>query len=139
MLHDIAGDQSARATQARLAVNGQCAITLLGYVDEFAYDGVAWRAAVRKEEVTVLETGIDKALGVVDLLVEADNAFHVVLAEVGQVGFGRVQRVAVFDFAFGVRPAKGEEFAGQDPVKIAVFDFLLHKKKTFTFLNNFWF
>lgn len=57
-------------------------------------DGVAWRAAVQEEQVVVTEAGVREALGVVDLLVQPDNSGHVVLSEVREVGFGRMQRVA---------------------------------------------
>ncbi len=121
MLHDIAGDEGARSAQARLAVDRQSAVTGLGHVQEALDDLVAGRAAVDEEEVDVLEGGVREALGVVDLFVEADDALDVVFAEVGEVGLGRVQRVAVLDLGFGVGSAEAEELVGHDPVQVAVF------------------
>ena len=121
MLHDIAGDEGARSAQARLAVDRQSAVTGLGHVQEALDDLVAGRAAVDEEEVDVLEGGVREALGVVDLFVEADDALDVVFAEVGEVGLGRVQRVAVLDLGFGVGSAEAKELVGHDPVQVAVF------------------
>ena len=125
VFHNVAGDQGAGASEAGLAVDGESAVALLRQVDEALDNALTGRAAVDEEHVLVLEAGLGETLGVVDLLVEAHDAAHVVLAKVGHVCLGRVQRVAVLDLAFGVRTAKGYKLAGQHPVQISVLHFLL--------------
>lgn len=71
--------------------NGSCGV--LTDVQEAANDDVAGRAAVHEEEVVVLEAGVGEAPGVVNLLVQTDDARHVVLPEVREVCLGGVQRV----------------------------------------------
>lgn len=75
------------------AVDGHGALRALADVQEAARDQVAGRAAVQEEEVVVVEAGVAEALGVVDLLVEADDGRHVVFPEVGEVRLGGVERV----------------------------------------------
>ncbi len=60
----------------------------LADVQEAAGDDVAGRAAVHKEQVVMVETGICEALGVVDLLVEAYYGGDVVLAEIWEISLG---------------------------------------------------
>ena len=104
MLDQIASNKGSGASEAGLAVHSNSAGTLLAQIEKCLDDAVAWRAAVDEEQVDVLEAGVDEPLGVVDLLVEAHDAFDVVLAEVARICFGRVQWVAVLDLALGVRP-----------------------------------
>ena len=75
----------------------------LGDIEEFFHDMIVRSASVDEEQIVVLKTGIDETFGVVDFLVETNDAFDVVFAEIAYVGFGRVQWIAVLYFAFGVR------------------------------------
>lgn len=126
VLHEIAGDERAGATETRFAVHGHGARTRLAYLEELLDDEVARRTAVDEEEIVVLEAGVHEPLGVVDLLVEAYDALDVVLAKVARVGLGRVQRVAVLDLALRVRTRERQELLRQDPVEVTVFHFLLY-------------
>lgn len=116
MLDQIAGDKSSGASETGLTVHSNGARTLFAEIEKRLDDAVAWRATVDKEQVDVLEAGVNKPLGVVDLFVEAHDAFDVVLAEVARICFGCVQRVAVLDFALGVRPRERKELLWYDPV-----------------------
>lgn len=69
------------------------AVCALADVQEAACDDVTGRAAIQEEEVVVVEAGVGEALGVVDLLVQADDGRHVVLPEVREIRLGCVQRV----------------------------------------------
>ena len=144
MLNQIAGDKSSSASETGLAVNSNGAGTLLAQIEKCFDDAVAWRAAVDEEQVDVLEAGVNEPLGVVDLLVEAHDAFDVVLTEVTRICFGCVQRVAVLDFALGVRPRERQELLWHDPVQVTVFYFLFFQirldintlKRIFTTFNQ---
>ena len=100
----------------------------LDELEELAHDGLGGHGAVDEEEVVVLEAGVEEAPRVVHLLVEAHDGAHAVLAEVGEVGLGRVQRVAVLDLTLRVRPAEREQACRQDPVQVAVLDALRSAK-----------
>lgn len=75
-------------------MHGDASLGVLRQVDEALQDAVIGRAAVDEEEVEVVEARLDEAPTVVDLLVETHDGGDVILAEVGEVGLGRVQRVA---------------------------------------------
>lgn len=60
-------------------------IRALTDMQEATHDYITGGAAVHKEQVVVVKAGICKALGIVDLLVEADNGGYIVLAEVWEV------------------------------------------------------
>ena len=90
VFHHVAADESACATQAGFAVNGDCSVRLLGDLEKLLDNGVTGRAAVDEEHVVVLEAAVGEALGIVDFLVETYDRFHVVLAEVVHVGLGRM-------------------------------------------------
>ena len=107
VLHYVTSYKRAGTSQASFAVDCQRSVALLGQLDEFSHDCVAWRAAVSEEQITMLKAGVDEPLGVVDFLIQAHDAFHVVFTKIGEISFGRVQRIAIFDFAFRVRPTKG--------------------------------
>lgn len=69
-------------------------ICALANMQEAAHDYVTGGAAVHKEQIIVVKASICKALGVIDLLVETDNGGDAVLAEVWEVGFRGVKRIA---------------------------------------------
>lgn len=77
-----------------LAVNSNSTISALADMQEAARDDITGRAAVHKEQVVMVEAGVRKALGVVDLLIEADDGGDIVLAKVGEISLGGVERVA---------------------------------------------
>uniref|UniRef100_A0A6B0VAJ6 Putative secreted protein n=1 Tax=Ixodes ricinus TaxID=34613 RepID=A0A6B0VAJ6_IXORI len=120
VLHDVAGNEGPRAAQPCLAVNGQGPRGVLADLDELPHDGVAGRRPVHEEQVPVVEALLGKAPGVVDLLVQPHHRAHVVLAEVREVRLRGVERVAVLNFALGVRPAEGDELVWHNPVEVAV-------------------
>ena len=47
------------------------------------------------------------------------------MPEVGEVGLGRVQRVAVLDLGLWVRPAERQELLRHQPVEVPVLDLLV--------------
>ena len=61
---------------------GEGALLALGDLEELLEDGVGRVAAVGEIKVVVIEAGVEKLLPVVDLVVEADDARHVVLLKV---------------------------------------------------------
>lgn len=124
VFHEIASDERAGASQAGLAVHGHGARAILADVEELLHDVITRCAAVDEEQVVVLEAGIDETFGVVDFLVETNYASDVVFSKVVDVGFGRVQRIPILDFALGVRAREGEKFLWQYPIQITVFNFL---------------
>lgn len=69
--------------------------TIRGLADmqEAAHDDVTGRAAIHEEQVIVVKAGICEALGIVDLLVEANDGGDVVLAKVGKVGLWGMKRI----------------------------------------------
>ena len=73
-----------------------CDATLCALCDleKSLQDAVARRTAVDEEHVDVVEAGIDETPRVIDLLVQSYDRRHVALAEVWEVGLGRVQGVA---------------------------------------------
>lgn len=77
-----------------LAVDSDGTIRALTDMQESACDDVTGCAAIHEEQVIVVEAGICEALGVVDLLVEADDGGDVVLAEVWEVGLGGMEWIA---------------------------------------------
>ncbi len=82
-----------RKKRRTLAVHSDGAFRALSNVEEALEDGVAGAAAVDEEQVVVCEAGVGESPRVVDLLVEAHHARHVVLAEVREVRLRGMQRV----------------------------------------------
>ena len=58
-------------------------------------DCVTRCTAIGKEKIEVFEAHIDKALGIVDLLIQADNARHIPLAKIGEIRIRCVQWVTL--------------------------------------------
>lgn len=77
-----------------LAVDSDGTIRALTDMQEAAHDYITGCAAIHEEQVIVVEAGICEALGVVDLLVEADDSGDVVLAEVWEVSLRGMERIA---------------------------------------------
>lgn len=100
VFHDITGYQRPCSPKTSFTVNRDGPVRVLADVQEPSHDVVAGRTAVDEEEVIVLEAGVGEALRLVDLLVQPHDCSHVVLFEIRKVGFGGVQRVAIFNFAF---------------------------------------
>ena len=119
VLHVVARDQHPRAPQARLAVDRQGPRLRLGDVDEAAEDGVRGAAPVREVELVHAHAPLLKAPRLVELLVEAHDALHVVALEVGHVVLGHVDAPVVVR-APGLGAAEGQELAREDPVHVAV-------------------
>ncbi len=114
--------ERARPPESGLAVDGDATRRGLAYLEEPLQDVVRRGAAVGKEEVLVLKTASDEALGVVDLLVESDDGGDSMKTEVVEVGFRCMERIAVIDARLGVRATKGQEFLRHQPVKVPVLD-----------------
>lgn len=107
VFHDIAGYQRPCSPQTSFAVHGDGPFRVLADVQEPSHDVLAGGAAVDEEQVVVLEAGVREALRLVDLLVQPHHGAHVVLFEVREVGFRRVQRVPIFNLAFRMWSTKG--------------------------------
>ena len=54
----------------------------------------------------MMKAGVRESFAVVDFLVESHDACHVVEPEVGEVGLGGVEGVAVLNLGLGVGAAK---------------------------------
>lgn len=72
------------------AVHSHCSARALADVQEAAGDDVTGRAAIHKEQVIVVKTGVCEALGIVDLLIEANYGRDVVFAEIREIRLRRV-------------------------------------------------
>ena len=94
------------------AVDRYGALAALTDVQEALGDDVTGRAAVQEEQVVVAEASVCEALGIVDLLVEPNDSADIVFAEVGKVGFRRVQRVACRGQHGGGRKSSGAAYYG---------------------------
>lgn len=60
MLHYIGTNEAASASQARLTMHRNGALCGLTYGQKFLENGIAGRAAIDKEQILVIETGILK-------------------------------------------------------------------------------
>jgi len=129
MFHYVASYECARATQARFAVYSQSTVTIFGNFNKFTHDSIAGRAAIREKQVAMLKPGVDEAFSVVDFFIQAHNTFHIVLAKICNIGFGRMQGIAIFDFAFGVRTTKSQKLTGQHPIQVTIFHFLNRQRR----------
>lgn len=69
-------------------------IRALADMQKAAHDDIAGRAAVHKEQVIVVKASICEALGIIDLLVEADDGGDVVLTKVWEVSLGGMEGIA---------------------------------------------
>ena len=69
------------------------AVIVLRNVEELADDGLAGHTAVQEEQILMVEAAVEEAFGFVRFLVEANDDANVVLAEVGEVRFRRVQGI----------------------------------------------
>lgn len=75
------------------AVDGDRPLGVLTDIQEPPHDVVAGSAAVDEEEVIVLEARICEAFCLIDLFVQPHDRRHVMLFEIGKVGFGGVKRI----------------------------------------------
>lgn len=75
------------------AVDGHGSLCALTDVQETACDDVTGCAAIHKEEVIVVEPSVSETLGIIDLLVQTDDAGHVVFPEVWEVSLRSMERV----------------------------------------------
>lgn len=80
--------------QLTLAVDSHSTMCALADTQETVHDPITGGAAVHEEQVEVVKASICEALGVIDLLVEADDGGDVVLAEVWEVGLRGMERIA---------------------------------------------
>lgn len=100
VLHDIAGYQCPCSSKTSFAVNRDGPLGVLTDVQEPAHNVVTGGAAVDEEEVVVLKASVCEALGLVDLFVQPHDCSYVVLFEIRKIGFGRMKRITIFNFAF---------------------------------------
>lgn len=107
VFHDITGYQCPSSSQTSFAVDRDGPLRVLTDVEEPPHDVVAGGAAIYEKQVVVLEAGVGKAFRLVNLLVQSHDRSHVVLFEIRKIGFGRVERVTIFNFAFRMRSTKG--------------------------------
>lgn len=106
VFHDVTGYQCPCSSQTSFAVDRDGPFRVLTDVQEPPHDVVTGGAAVYEEQVVVLKAGVREALRLVNLFVQSHDCSHVVLFEIGKVGFGGVERVAIFNFAFRMRSTK---------------------------------
>ena len=126
MLHQEAADERTGSTQPGFAVHRDSALGLLADGQKLLHDVVVRRSAVGKEEVEMGDAGANEDRGVVQLVVESYDGGDVVAPEVGQIGFRRVQLVAVDNPAVDVRRRKGEQFLRHDPIHVTVLHLRTH-------------
>lgn len=85
---------SRRERGLTLAVDSHSTVSALTDMQEATRDDVAGCAAIHEEKVVMVEAGVREALGIVDLLIEADDSGDIVLAKIGEISLGGVERVA---------------------------------------------
>lgn len=118
-------------------MDSHSSVGALADVQKASGDDVAGCAAVHEEQVAMVEAGVCEALGVIDLLIEADDGGDIVLAKVGEISLRGVKRVAwnkwerkgkeeneqfistcskniTYKFNSGVRLSRGHFFAGTE-------------------------
>lgn len=100
MLHDVTGYQRPGSSQTSFAMDRDGPFRVLTDVQEPSHDVVAGGAAVYEEQVVVLKASVCEALRLVNLFVQSHDCRHVVLFEIRKVGFGGMERVTIFNFAF---------------------------------------
>ena len=148
VLHQIAADERACPAQTRLAMHRNGAITLLRQIQKFFDQMVTRRAAINKKQIMMLEAGLSKPLGIVDLLIQPDDTLDVVFSKISKVSLRCMQwvtwltkklincnkidptwikkvRQTIFNLAFGMRATEGKKLFWQDPVEVAVLHLLI--------------
>lgn len=86
VLHGVGANQAASAAQSRLAVHRHHSICLcLSQRDELLHDAFRWAAAVREEEVGVLDAFAQEPLSVLRLCVQSDDMRHLIGIELRDV------------------------------------------------------
>lgn len=99
-------------------MNSDGTIRAFADMQKAACDDIAGRAAVHEEQVIVVKASICEALGIIDLLVEADDGGDVVLTEVWEVSLRGVERIAcIKQKDLKNRFTKREEMYCTKPVK----------------------
>lgn len=129
VLHEIASDEGPGSTETSLAVNGHSSRTILANLEKFFHNMITRCASIDEKQIDVLKASVDEAFGVVDFLVETNDASYIVFSEIAYVSFGRVQWVAVFDFALSVWSRERQKFLRKYPVQVTVFYFLKNKSR----------
>lgn len=84
---------SERVHMLTLAVDSHSTVSALADMQEAARDDITGCAAVHKEQVVMVEAGVCEALGIINLLIEADDGGDIVFAKVGEISLGGVERV----------------------------------------------
>lgn len=113
-------------------------INVLTNPQEFSHDFIRGAGAINEIHIIVLKASCSETTSVIDLLVEAHYCGYVVLAEIAEVRFRRVQCVPILHLALRVGTTEGEKFARNDPVEITILYLLLSmcwsivRKKTAT-------
>ena len=83
-----------------------CTSFLFADIKKTLQYGVRWRGAVDEEQILMMKPGVGEPFGVVDLLVQPDDAGDVVKSEVWEVGLGRVERITVLNLRLRMRSTK---------------------------------
>lgn len=118
MFHHVTGNQRACPAQPSFTVDSDSAIGRFADGEKALHDQIRWRRSIREEQVPMLKTGPSEPGSIVNALVQPDDSRHVIAAEVMKIRF----RCVLTFFFIGRRmgSAKGDEFARDDPVEIAI-------------------
>lgn len=107
------------------AVYSHAAVSVLTNPQEFSHDIIRGAGAINEIHIIVLKASCSETTSVIDLLVEAHYCGYIVLAEVAEVRFRRVQCVSILHLALRVWTTEGEKFARNDPVEVTILYLLL--------------
>ena len=129
VLHGPKSDQCACSSQSCLAVNGDGASIWLckmciHHLKKLINDIVRWRAAIDEKEIVVFYSIVNKVPFVILFFVQSNHALDPKLVENVDIHLGFVS-VPLGGITLLNWPHEGHELAGDDPVEVAVFDFLI--------------
>ena len=142
--HNVRRVQSS-SHRPTFAMNSNGTFGLFDNCQKLQCDCVTRCTAIGKEQIEVFEAHVDKALGIVDLLIQADNARHIPLAKIGEIRIrcvqwvtldgkipvvdrtnreGRLCTTYVLDFTLGMWTRERQQLSRYNPVQITIFHFL---------------
>lgn len=129
VLHCVYTDQGASASQASLAMDGNGSGAgliemLLARSEELVNDVLGWGRTIGENHVFVLNALVNERFFIVFWVIETHNFGYIQVFKYINVG-GSSMSIAMDSISFVDWAHEGQEFAWNDPVEVAIFDFLV--------------